>query len=148
MKTTSTFEVGGCTYAVNMWHPDKAMENLAWLTKTCGESITAIISSVDSLQDILDTDVDLKLLTPAVKAMLLNIKEKEVVQKVRSFTEAMECDGAKVDYDTHFMGRPGHLLKVVVGVLKVQYSDFFADIPAGIMPGKNQTAGQNSTPAS
>jgi len=148
MRTSSKFETGGHTYEVNMWHPDKAIENLAWLTKLCGESIVALLVNVDSVRDLMDSEVDLALLTPAVSTMLKSLDEKEVVVKVNQFVDGMLCDGAQFKYDTHFMGRPGHLLKVLVNVLKVQYADFFAEIPAGIVAGKNPaTTGKTSTPA-
>ncbi len=141
MRTTSEFQVGEHTYKVNMWHPDKAIENITWLTKLVGEPVIAIMVNVGSIQELMDADIDLTLLTPAVKSLMLNLNEKEVLIKVHSFVEGMHCDGAKFEYATHFMGRPGHLMKVIVGVLRVQYADFFGELPAGFQNVKSQVMG-------
>jgi hypothetical protein len=131
MRVTSEFQAGESTYQVNLWHPDKAIENMTWLVKMIGEPVLALVVQQGSIKDLLDTDVDAAVLVPAVRSLVTNLHEKEVVLKVRAFTEGMLCDGGKVIYDTHFMGRPGHLIKVVVGVLKAQYADFFDALPAG-----------------
>lgn len=131
MRVTSEFQVGEHTYQVNMWHPDRAIENMTWLVKLVGEPVLALVVQSGSVKDLLDSDMDLTLMVPAVRSLVGNLSEKEVVFKVRQFTEGMLCDGAKVVYDTHFMGRTGHLIKVVTGVLKAQYADFFDALPAG-----------------
>ena len=138
MRTTSSFKTGGHSFQCNMWHPDKAMENLAWLTKMVGEPIVSLVVNMGSVKDLLDSDVDLALLTPAVRELFNKLDEKEFVIKMNEFTEGMLVDGKKLEYETHFMGRPGHLMKVVVNVLKAQYSDFFDEIPAAMLAGKNQ----------
>ena len=148
MRTTSEFKAGEHTYQVNMWHPDKAIENMTWLVKLMGEPLVAIVVNIGSVAELMESDVDLTLLAPSVKHLMQNLNEKEVVIKVNQFTEDMLCDGAKVDYETHFMGRPGHLMKVIMGVLKVQYADFFDEIPAGILASGAKKAGAEvSTPA-
>ncbi len=148
MRTTSEFKAGAHTYQVNMWHPDKAIENMTWLVKLMGEPLVAIVVNIGSVQELMESDVDLTLLAPSVKHLMQNLNEKEVVIKVNQFTEDMLCDGKKVDYVTHYMGRPGHLMKVIMGVLKAQYADFFDEIPAGILAGGEKKAGaQDSTPA-
>lgn len=117
-------------YQVNMWHPDKATLNLAWLVKMAGEPLIATVMQVDSLTELLDSKLDAEMIVPAVRSLMLKLDEREIVNKVRSFTEEMLCDGKKVDFDTHFLGYPAHLMKVVFFVLKAQYSDFF-DEPLG-----------------
>jgi len=111
-------------YQVNMWHPDKAMLNLAWVVKLVGEPVITILVQVDSLKELMDK-VDSEVLVPAIKSLITQINEKEFVEKVNSFTEEMLCDGKPVVYETHFLGYPGHLMKVIYFVLKAQYADFF-----------------------
>ena len=111
-------------YQVNMWHPDKAMLNLAWVVKMVGEPVITILMQVDTLEELMEK-VDSEVLVPAVKSLITQINEKEFVEKVNSFTEGMLCDGKQVEYETHFLGYPGHLMKVVYFVLKAQYEDFF-----------------------
>jgi len=145
MRTTSDFKVGAHEYQVNMWHPDKAIENLTWLTKLAGEPLLAVFVNIGSIEELMSSDVDLRLLAPAVKHLFQSLNEKEVVLKVNQFTEDMLCDGAKVVYASHFMGRTGHLMKVVTEVLKAQYADFFDEIPAGILASGTQKAGAGQT---
>jgi hypothetical protein len=145
MRVTSEFQAGGATYQVNMWHPDKAIENMTWLMRLAGEPLVALVTTAGSLQGLMDSDADLAFLTPAVKSLVMNLNEKEVVLKVRSFTEGLLCDGAKVTYETHFMGRPGHLIKVLAGVLRAQYADFFDGLPADLL--KRKAAESTTTPA-
>lgn len=144
MRVTSEFRVGEFTYQVNMWHPDKAIENMTWLVKMLGEPVVALIVQSGSVKDLLDSDMDVTLLMPAVRSLVTNLREKEVVIKVRQFTEGMLCNGAKVDYDTHFMGRPGHLMKTLVAVLKVQYADFLDALPAGLAGAKSAAMGNHA----
>jgi len=129
MRTSETFKAGEHSYQVNMWHPDKAIENLTWLSKMLGDTLLGILIQVDSLKELMDMDVDMKLLAPGVKSLLGNLNEKEVALKCRQFTEGMLCDGKKFEYETHFMGRVGHLMKVLIGVLRAQYKDFLDGIP-------------------
>ena len=150
MRTTSKFKVGAHEYQVNMWHPDKAIENLTWLTKVAGEPILAVIVNVGSLADLMESDVDLTLLMPAVKELITNLHEDQVVYKVNTFVEEMQCDGKDVVYATHFLGRPGHLMKVLAQVLKAQYADFFDELPAGLRKPSEATGSKTSpdlTPA-
>lgn len=127
MRTSEKFEVGKNKFQVNLWSPAKAMENLAWLTKLAGEPLVSLLTQAESLQDLMDTELDLKGLAPGLRNLFLNLNEKEFVLKTKEFTEGMLCNGAKVEYDTFFLGRPGRLLKVILQVVKVQYSDFFND---------------------
>jgi len=146
MRTSETFRVGDIEYQVNMWSPDKAIEDLAWLIKLCGESITSLFVQVDSVKDLLDMDVDFQLLAPAIKELFTKLNEKEVSLKVRSFCDGLHANGVKVQYETYFMGRIGHLMKVVLQILKAQYKDFFDGTPEVLKstPGVRVTA---STPA-
>ncbi len=148
MRTSETFKVGKHEYQVNMWHPDKAVENLTWLSKMIGDTLLGILVQVDSLKELADMDVDLKLLAPGVKSLLSNLNEKEVALKCQQFTEGMLCDGKAFKYETHFMGGIGHLMGVIVGVLKAQYQDFFDGLPVAELVGALAAKGSSSTPAS
>lgn len=137
MRTSETFDVGGTSYQVNMWHPDIAIENLTWLIKMVGEPVIAAVVTAGSIEEMLDGKDAEAMLIPAVRSLVANLNEKEVVAKVQLFTKGILANGAKVDYGNYFMGRIGHLMKVLVQILKAQYSDFFDAIPAGIMTGKS-----------
>jgi hypothetical protein len=151
MRTGETFKVGGHEYQVNMWHPDKAIRNLTWLTKMCGEGLLGLLMQTNSVKDLMDSDVDTQLLYPALKALLSNLNERNMVEKVNEILDAdsMLCDGKPIKYETHFMGRTGHLLAVLAQIIKVQYSDFFDVLPANVVQGaKKSAAGSESlTPA-
>jgi len=141
MRTTESFKLARGKgserklheYQVNMWHPDKAMLNLAWLIQMVGEPVITILMKADTLSELMEK-VDTEVLVPAVRSLVTQINGKEFVEKVNSFTEDMLCDGVKVDYKIHFMGYPGHLVKVVYYVLKAQYADFFDDPLEALSP--------------
>ena len=136
MRTTHTFEIQGSKYQVNMWHPDKAMANLTWLVKTAGEPLVQIFMTVESLDELMDKNIDFSTFVPAVKGIFQKLDENQVVSKVHAFTEEILCDGKALEYESHFLGRPGLLMKVLIQVVKGQYADFFDEIPDGILTGK------------
>lgn len=127
MRTSEKFQVGKREFQVNLWSPAKAMENLAWLTKLAGEPLVSLFVQADSVKELMESELDLKALTPGLRNLFISLDEKVFVLKTKEFTEGLLCDGAKVEYDTYFMGRPGRLIKVIAHVLKVQYADFFDD---------------------
>lgn len=129
MREAETFSVKDETYSVNMWHPDRAMEELAWLIKMLGESVVSFVVQADSISDLMDKDIDASFLVPAVRNLVLNIKEKEIAARIKSYTSDIIHGTKPVDYGNHFAGQPGHLILVVAKVLRIQYADFFDVLP-------------------
>lgn len=143
----ANFEVGKHKYMINMWSPDKAIENMVWLVKICGEPLFNALTNAGSFKKLLDSEADLNLLAPSVKHLFMNLHDKEIAMKFSLFCDGLHCNGP-VDYKTHFIGRPGHLIKVVIQILKEQYKDFFEGIPAGMFAkGSNEETETGTTQA-
>lgn len=118
------------TYEIGQWSVDQSLGMMTWLIKTFGESVVALLGST-SLSKMMENDID----GPAMKMMMMGLgsrlMEDEVKARMREiFSGGILCDGKQFEYNTHFQGRIGHLFKVAVAVLRVQYSDFFGASPA------------------
>jgi len=121
--------IDGELYQIGQWPVDKSLEVLTWLTKTLGETVTSLIGAHASIDDFMDKDLG-ESIGPAIRSLIPRLQEKEIRDKARQITDGILCNGKLVVYDVHFMGQIGHLFKVMVEVLKVQYADFFGALSA------------------
>lgn len=115
--------IDGMTYEIGQWPVDKSLDMLTWLTKTLGESFASLSSGAVNMEDLMDKEIA-DVLGPAIRSLIPRLNEQEVKDRAREIVDDVLCNGKKIAYDVHFMGRIGHLFKVIVEVLKVQYADF------------------------
>ena len=120
--------VDGELYQIAQWQVDKSLEILVWLTKTMGESFAGILQTGNS-EELLDQDIT-ELLAPAIANLVPKLNERDVQKKCREIVEEVLHEGRQIVYDIHFQGRVGHLFKLMVEVLKIQYRDFFGALSA------------------
>ena len=136
MRKMKSFKIGKHhTYEFGTWGIDKANENFAFLMQHAETLLDPIMNGIKAVG--LDDDLSLegfledesmqalvKGAGSAVAKILAGIGPRDFKKKMREYTEGILCDGKKVEYDTHFLGRPTHLYMVVGFQLFYQYSDF------------------------
>jgi hypothetical protein len=127
--------IDGKKYQASHWPVDKATKMLAKLIKILGEPLAMVIMGASenkpeggSVLDVSMNDVNMDAIGTAIKGLASRLDEDEVVKIFRDCLESgVLCEGKKFDYNTHFMGRIGHMMRVMIFVLKHQYQDFLAD---------------------
>lgn len=159
MRKTSTKSIDGHKYEVGHWDIDKQLGVMTRLIKLLGEPLARTLMGAVSeankseknagkkvgMKDLLDMDLS-KHLNEAVSALIMRLNEDEVKQLLRDVTTDLLCDNKPVVYDTHFMGRIGHLLKVAVFCIRHQYSDFLDVLPGlgGVLGATGPNTNQGS----
>ena len=132
------FTIDGHKYQCGTWDVDTATNTLTKLVKLLGEPLVMVLmGAVDSvkekgggggLQSLMNTeleDIKTEAIGKAFQGLALRLNEQEVKDLFRLCCgQQLLCDGKQIDYNAHFMGRIGHLLKVTMQVLRHQYRDF------------------------
>ena len=123
--------IDGKKYSFGYWDVDTSTEYLTKLIKLLGEPLAMILlGAVDkkeegqSLMDIDTSQIKGDAIAAAFKGLASRLSEDEVKQIMRQCANGVLCDGKKIDYNSHFMGKIGHLFRVALANLKHQYSDF------------------------
>lgn len=116
--------VDGETYKFHVFAPSKAFKLGARLAKFLGEPAVAMAGVPGDNSGVL--------LRNAVNALVNNLNENEVWALIGELMLSVSYDGKPISVDVHFMGRLGHLLKVVTKVVEFQFKDFFESIGQAI----------------
>ena len=137
MRQMGEGTVDGLKYEVGHWPVDKATGMLTKLIKILGEPLAmVIVGAVGNKKDgesIMDADLSAlkgESISKAFAGLSTRLDEHEVQKMLKEINEGILCDGKRIDYNTHYMGRIGHLFRVSMFVLKHQYSDFLVGNPA------------------
>jgi len=127
-------EIGGHNYSVGYWDVDTSTATLTRLFKILGEPLGKVLLGAlegkEEGQSLLDVKLDEnqgKFLSEAISGLSMRLNEDEVKNLLRQCCKQLLCDGKQIDYNTHFMGKIGHLFKVCLFVLRHQYSDFLGE---------------------
>lgn len=139
------FTIDNHKYQCGTWDVDTATDTLTTLTKLLGESLVMVLMGAvetakenrkegepGGLQGLMNMDVEkikTDVIAKAFQGLSTRLNHAEVKQILHLCSDQLLCDGKRVDYNTHFMGRIGHLLKVTVQVLRHQYRDFLGGNP-------------------
>jgi hypothetical protein len=67
-------------------------------------------------------------LPAAVRALCQNLNEKEVLDLIKELLTSATQKNNPVNFEEHFQGRLGHMIKVVAKVVEVQFADFFTEL--------------------
>jgi hypothetical protein len=102
--------------------------------KIIGEPMAIGVGALQGPGSLLDKNVDGGVLGKAVRALSEKLDEDNVIALVKEFVGegACVCDGAKVNFNTHYEGKLGHMFKVLKTALEVQYGDFFVDLKGSL----------------
>ena len=123
--------VDGQTYIMGHWAVDKSVEMFSWMLTTFGNGVANVFREGVNLKQLMETEADVSFLKEVIEGLVSKLTPQEYVTRCRMITEGLLIGGQPVVYDQHFLGKIGHLHRVMLEVLKFQYSDF---LPAS--PGK------------
>lgn len=101
--------------------PSKAFELGAKLLKLVGEPVAALAISKG--------EADFQQALPmAVRALTSNMDNKDTLALIKLLFQTVSIDGKMINFEEYFQGRMGHMFKVLVAVVNVQFSDFFQGV--------------------
>lgn len=136
MRKTTETTIGDHKYTIGHWPVDKQVKMLTKLTKILGEPLFKMLvmgnpaNAAKEDAGFMDNPRVMEAMAASFSGLVARLDEEEVKQLMRDVvTDQVLCDGKPFDYNTHFMGRIGHLFKVAVAVVRHQYADFLDVIP-------------------
>jgi hypothetical protein len=118
--------VDGAEYKLHLFSPTRALKLSARLAKFIGEPIAAMASAAG------DEARSLDVLPIAVKSLLNNLHEDEVIGLLKDLIACATHENKSINFDLHFEGALGRLFKLSTEIIKYQFSDFFAVIGQAI----------------
>jgi hypothetical protein len=126
-------EIDGFVYEWTKWQTEDSVDSLLDLGKICGKPIAMVVEAI--FTGSADKEVPTNLLGQAAECLMSGLGDKVLVKALlRKFSsgEKVFCNGAKINYNTHYQDRLFHLGKVVHAGLEVQYGNFTVAV-LGIM---------------
>ena len=124
--------IDGKFYEFSQFNTTVALKVMARLTKILGEPLAIALGGAtkDGKKALsLESDLSAELMGKAVRALIDRLDETEVVSLVKLLaSEGVLCDHARIIFDDHFCGDIGHLFRVLVAAIEVQFGNFFAGI--------------------
>jgi hypothetical protein len=133
-KEPTIEKLGGNTYIICSWDVDKALETLVWLTKTFGEGLLTLLLSEkgeDTLKKLAgdnqteeDEENEKEMVAEFAGKVIDRLDAKEYVKYAKIIVSGTRCNGEKIDFNHHFIGKMGELHRLLFAILKHQYSDF------------------------
>lgn len=135
---TEERRIGNYNYTVTQFLATDALGHLADLAKLAGPAMVMMgdSSEATTLEEAKE-EVGEKL-SAAIGALMAGLDKQTHVKLIKDLLEKTRVDNAPLVFDTHFMGRIGHLFKVLLFVLEVNFSDFLEEI--GVLLAAQQPA--------
>lgn len=128
--------VDGKNYEFGFLDIDTSMEYLTKLMRLLGEPLAKFLLGAlgeGSLKDLLDKDMDALKgdgLSEAISNLSSRLREDEVKDILRTLGgKGILCEGKKIAFDAHYMGKPGHLMRVALANARFQFGDFLGGSP-------------------
>jgi len=123
--------IDGETYGFQQFGAKQALKVLTRLTKIVGEPMALAFTAAKGEGKLSTRDIDPDILASAVRALMERLDEDNVVDLVETLTAShLLCNGKQIVFDVHYEGKLGHLFKVLMAALEVQYGNFFGEFLA------------------
>lgn len=153
MRKNTETQIDDHKYTIGHWNVDKQLEILKQLIGLIGESAVRMLlageddeqSRKEKIESFMDKPMDSEVAGAAFRSLIMRLDQTDVKKLFRDIvTDQVHCDGKPFDYNTHFSGRVGHLMKVSVAVLRHQYADFLDVLPGLSAQVREKTTSQVS----
>ena len=128
MRETVKKTIDNQEYEFGQFPATGSLKILTRLAKIVGDPLGMFATAFgsDPKKNFLDQNISGDVINKAVKILVSNLDENEVIDIVKALMSQVLCEGKPiVNFDVHFQGRLGHLFKVIKACIEVQYSDFF-----------------------
>lgn len=121
-------KIGDVNYTIQHFNPTKALSLLTRLTKTVGPTLAVFTNAKDSS--------DLEAAIPkAIQALVEKIDENETPRLIKDLLDCVTYGGGQKvsgeSFEFHFQGKMGIMFKLLIEVVKFQFSDFLSDLLSG-----------------
>lgn len=117
MKNIETHTIDGTEYTIYQMNPSQSIRILVKLLKLAGGSLASIQG-----KDGLNED---DIATLVLGGLMNNIDEESALSIIKALASHCYVDTNRaLNFETHFQGRLGHLMKLCKECLLVQYRDF------------------------
>jgi len=124
-------EVDGTTYKIEQFPTSKAIKILTQLGNLLGPSLQDVMGG----SGVKDKSEQSRFFGKAIGELLSRMDKEQNVALAKQLVEScLRGEGAKINFELDFRGQLGHLLKLLVAVLEVNYSNFLDDL-LGILDG-------------
>lgn len=127
-------EIDGKTYSFSKWRTTESLNNLKKLAKIVAEPLGLVVGNViaggrDEVKSLLDLNFQPEMVSNAARALMENMDAEGTTDLIKKFSSgSVLCEGAKIDFETHYQEDLLLLCKVVAAGVEVQYGGFFAGI--------------------
>lgn len=120
-----TFTVGDSTYGVGLLTGRKALSLSYRLAKYIGPSL-APLAGAQMGAGFKASDFE-----SAVSAFFANCPENEFLDFANEMFKTLQIDNKNGEqvWQTHFMGKPAEMYKVLMETVKVHFADFLSEFP-------------------
>lgn len=112
-------------YEFEKWGAEDSYDTLLDLAKLCGKPIGLAVSAFGGGN--LDEELRPDIISTVFQSIVDGIGDKSVTKAVtkKLVSEKCFCNGAKINFNTHYQDRLDHMFKVMWAALEVQYGNFF-----------------------
>lgn len=125
MQMFKEVELDGTIYRIQHFNPTKGLSILTRLTKTVGPTLAVFTNAKDqaSLEDAIPS---------AIQALVEKLDENETPKLIKDLLSCVTINGSQdlsQTFDFHFQGKMGVMFKLLIDVVKFQFSDFLSALP-------------------
>jgi hypothetical protein len=117
-----TVTVDGEDYKVHLLPPSRAYKLATKLTKMIGEPLGTMAGSMG------DEAKSATALPMAIKALTTNLADDDSLVLIKALMETVTFENKPLNFESHFQGRLGLMLKLVAKVVEVQFADFMGAV--------------------
>lgn len=140
-------DIDGSTYEFEKWDADTGLDVLLDLTKITGKSLGLAVGGLfgdkkEGEEDGPKKGLSSDLMGQVMEALVERLDKKVCMALIKKFaSEKVVCEGAKINFNSHYKDKYNLLFKVVRAGLEVQYGNFLGAVLAnvGVTPPKAVT---------
>lgn len=141
--------IDGDEYEFTQFGAKESIRILSRVLKLVGEPMTLAYASFKddpegTAKSFFDRDFDKMILSKAVGAFAERMDDEAVLDLIETLTAKSNviCNGAKIDFNSHYEQRLGRMFKVLLAALEVQFGNFLEELPGsvGMAPIRNMRA--------
>jgi hypothetical protein len=137
-------EVDGTTYLFSYLPPRQALALWSRLAKHLVPALAAALPKQGGIGGVLDTEVSTLNLESSAQHLATLVSQEAFAKDVDLLlTTVRSTDNAPITIEA-FPGKIGHVLKIAVKALEVNFADFFAGFKAALSAGKKRAPAQTS----
>lgn len=122
---TTQFTAGQTTYDISPFTASRGLSLLQRLLKVIGPAAAAAIGSSLESEDGA-AEIETAAFGSAVELLMKGLGEEDLAQLVQDLISDCTIKGQPIAFETQYAGNYGELSRVLLEVLKVNYSSFFA----------------------